>query len=117
MAIIKGIFIDAVNHKVSEVELEGLEGLQKAVGGYIEIAHEFADSDGNYSNTLFVDEEGLLKSPSSFFTLEGAHQPFAGNGIIVGVNSEGESTDTTLDMEAIKSRVYFLDMKQLKAML
>lgn len=111
---IKGILIDAVNRTVKEVEVSGLEGLQGSVGGSIAIAHSFMDDGDMETDTLFVDDEGLLKSPKHFFSFEGAHQPFAGNGIIVGLNEEGDTIDTTQNLEAIKSKVSFHTLSDLR---
>ena len=51
-------------------------------------------------DAIYVDDEGLLKGPTAFFgvNLPDYEDPFAGCGIVVGTNSEGESVDakTTL---------------------
>ena len=57
--------------------------MQKAVGGYIERATELKNGD-----SIFVNEEGLLENPRFFFEVEGGHQPFAGNGVVVGGEDE-----------------------------
>ena len=63
----------------------------------------------DYVNTIYVDEEGLLTlTPNSkFFSYDG-HQPFAGNGLIMGTDGNtGESIDTTISVEEVKSKVRF----------
>lgn len=86
----RAIYIDSDACKVTEIELPDddsqLSELQRLVGGNIEFAHEFPNGD-----VLFVDEEGLLKNPKHFFDVD-AHQHFAGNGVIVGPEIEGEPT-------------------------
>lgn len=100
----RAILIDPIKREVTEVQIHhALEGdtlgdLQKAVGGYIELAHRFDNGDD-----LFVNEEGLYKY-SIFFDI-GAHSPFAGSGIIVGHNSAGNTTPAKSSIEDIKSRI------------
>lgn len=100
----KAIHIDAENREIKEIEVKDYKDMQKAVGGLITMAH-----DPNDKNTIYVDDEGLLKGYDYFFSYEGAHQEFAGNGIIVGINYDtGESTDCSLSIDEVKNRVEFL---------
>jgi hypothetical protein len=62
--------------------------LHRLIGGYLEVAHAWPTGD-----VLYVDEEGLFKSPHHWFRVEGAHQPFAGNGVVVG-REIGNTADT-----------------------
>jgi hypothetical protein len=117
MTTIKGILIDAVKREVREVEVEGLRGLQEAVGGLITIAHSFINDKDEETDTLFVDDDGLLKGPKYFFVIEGAHQPFAGNGLIVGIDpAEGDTVSTTQKIEAIKAQVSFHSLDEVRRM-
>ena len=61
-----------------------------------------------------MDEEGLLKPIESAFFILGAHQPFAGNGIVVGTDEDGETTDCESTVDDIKARIKFLTLKQLQ---
>jgi hypothetical protein len=100
----RAIQIDSVNRVIKEIQVNGLEDLQKAVGGLICWAHELSNGD-----TLFVDDEGLLKEPENFFFIQGARQPFAGNGVIVGAaDIEGDSTAALSSIEGIREIVAFL---------
>lgn len=93
----RAILIDAKNKTVTETQVHGLPGLQNAVGGYIECAHDFDNGD-----TCYVNEEGLFQF-EDFFMIDGAHQPFAGNGIIVGLDQEsGETTDAKAEINDLK---------------
>jgi hypothetical protein len=100
----KAIIIDATKQEIRETEIDGkLAALQGAVGGMIELVELPEGAD------LFVNEEGLLNGTQAFFSYEGAHQPFAGNGIICGHDDEGNTTGTSMSVEAVRARVKFLN--------
>ena len=101
----RAIIIDAVKREVREVEIENtLKSLQEVVGGYIETAHQL---NNDSRDAVFVNEEGLLSQPKNFFVYDGAHQPFAGSGIIVGCDDEGETIGCTISLDEVKSKVSF----------
>jgi hypothetical protein len=84
----RALHIDAAARTVTEVETPEpravdharLRELQRLVGGLIAYAWTFPNGD-----TLFVDDEGLLKQPEHFFRVCGCPQEFfAGNGVVVG---------------------------------
>jgi hypothetical protein len=85
-------FIDATKRTISEVEVAHgsamLIDARKLIGGYIDIAHVWPSGD-----VLYVDDEGLLKSPTVGFrfALRLDDAPLAGNGIVVGREIEGGS--------------------------
>jgi hypothetical protein len=67
----------------------------------------------NEYNDVYVDEEGLLNvdNTTKFFKLKNGHQPLAGNGLILGLDVEtGETIDTNLSVEWVKSQVTFHDI-------
>ena len=39
---------------------------------------------------------------------DGAHQPFAGNGLVVGVDLDGETVDCDITVEEVKQHVRFI---------
>ena len=86
----RAIKIDSGLMVLIEIDVNTLEDMQKAVGGYIETAHHFPNGD-----TLFVNEDGVNGNSYSdkFIVVQGAHQPFAGDGLIVG--RADENGDTT----------------------
>lgn len=100
------IIIDAEKREVVEYSVVGktLDTMQKIVGGYIERAYEINDT-----NEIYVNEDGLLTGENNFFTYEGAHQPFAGNGVIVGVDyDDGDTIGTTMTVEEVRKKVRFM---------
>lgn len=59
-------------------------------------------------DTLYVDDEGLMKNPERLFAMAGAHQPFAGKGLIVGTDAEGNSIDAETDIVMVRLSTMFL---------
>lgn len=114
----RAIFIDAAKKTVSEVELPGdsrgnLDKMYELIGcELITVAHEFENVD-----TLFVDDEGLLTlTPDTpFFFIGGAHQPFAGNGVILGgPDGEGDSTPARSTVEEIQAKVVWMTLADVR---
>ncbi|WP_460297021.1 hypothetical protein, partial [Bacillus cereus] len=69
------------------------------------------------SNVIYVDEEGLLKGESYFFAVKGAHQPFAGNAIVVGHNPDtGGDADVFGTIEYLQCMVKFISVDALRQM-
>jgi len=94
----KAIRIDAKNQTISMIDIEkGLATLQEHVGGYIEAALYFPDGD-----VMYVNEEGLLNNPEHFQFWPKHKRMFAGDGIIVGSDDEGNDIDTTLTIKDIE---------------
>lgn len=102
----RAIVIDATAKTVTEREIiNSLDAMQDIVGGWIERATQLPNGDD-----IFVDEEGLLKGTKEFFYIKGAHQPFAGNGVIVACNEEGETISCKSSIDEILERITFMDV-------
>ena len=108
----RAIKIDSENMTVHEIEIDEertLSQLQGIVGGNIELAHELPEGD-----SVFVNEEGLFCSPEHFFEINGGHQPFAGNGVVVGLDfKSGSTVGAKSSVENIRSLVKFLKVKDI----
>jgi|TARA_R110000744_G_scaffold303454_1_gene412131 hypothetical protein len=98
----KGILIDAFNETVKEVVITGN---YKEIYALVE-CRTFDCVDIDEYNTMYVDDEGLLKEPNRYFSIHG--RDYAGNGLIIGNNDEGESIDSTLTVEQVKDMISFL---------
>lgn len=88
----RALFIDATKRTIEAVEIAhgsaGLSDLHRLLGGYIEGAFHWPNRD-----TLYVDEEGFLKTPTVGFRFAlraAGAQDLAGNGVVVGREIEGE---------------------------
>ena len=100
----KAILIDSINKEVKEVEIgKGIAEMYKFLNcECFTIASYLPKNDA-----IFVDDEGLMNGTDVFFTYEGAHQPFAGNGLIMGCDDEGESVDCKISFTEVKDKVKF----------
>ena len=100
----KAILIDSINKEVKEVEIgKGIDEMYKFLNcECFTIASYLPKNDA-----IFVDDEGLMNGPDVFFTYEGAHQPFAGNGLIMGSDRNGESVDCKISLDEVKKKVNF----------
>lgn len=102
----KAILIDSKNREVKQIEIgKGIDEMYKVLEcECFTIATYLPNEDA-----IFVDDEGLMNGTDMFFTYEGAHQPFAGNGLIMGCDDMGESEDCKVDLTEVKNKVKFFD--------
>jgi hypothetical protein len=111
--LIKAVVINARNHTATILESEWtLDDLQAAVGGYIENGSIQPDV------SVWVDEEGLLKSPEYFFFIPGiTNNPLAGNAVIMGVDDEGNNIDISTNTLTCMLSTLFFHRDQLQTIL
>jgi hypothetical protein len=81
----KAYWVNSVERTVTEVECNSLEDMRRYVGGHIELAHVTDQGD-----TLYVDEEGLMKYDHGFLYYHRQDQMLLGNGLLVGPEVEGD---------------------------
>lgn len=55
---------------------------------------------------LFIDDEGLLKNPTRYFSWSG--RVFAGKGLVLSHNEDGDTMSATYDLQEVVDRVEFL---------
>lgn len=108
----KTYVINPVARTIQERELPNVyPAAKEVIGGWLERAAVFLNGD-----SLWVDEEGLLKEPRHFFLIPGYAQPFAGIGVLSGReenNDEDDDSSTTADVKTtiaeLRGLVTFLD--------
>lgn len=108
MKPVKAILIDSKKREVRAITLtdsDRLKELQSLVGGLIE--RGVVDMLGE--DCLYINETGLINGTTEFFCIQGAYQPYAGNGVIVGTMPNGDDTDPVSSVEYIQSIVKFTD--------
>lgn len=106
----RAILIDPFKCEVTEIDYDNsnFENL------YPLLSHEsmpvdcFTVVDFGDGETLYVDDEGLLKSPERGFIL-GNSQPLAGKGVILGSDDEGNSIATKIPLDVIQEKVLFFE--------
>lgn len=59
-------------------------------------------------DAIFMDDEGL-DDPIRWFQIAFAHQPFAGKGLIIGADREGESVDAATPIELVRAATMFME--------
>jgi hypothetical protein len=103
----KALLIDVKSQSIRQIEIgEHFTEISKAIGCEVFSApHIMQDND-----TLYCDDEGLLKDPQHFFLLDSYPQPIAGNGLILGCDDEGESKDVEISLIELSSRITFMDV-------
>lgn len=106
----RAIFIEAAEQRITELDFgEGVRKrelykvIQEKLGVRCFTVINIDDGD-----TLYIDDEGLLKDPEFFFTFGSYPQPLAGNGLILGVDEEGDDTDATLPLDKAVAAITFL---------
>ena len=100
------ILIDVKKQEVKEVEHDDtLASIYKHVDcGTFDVVN----IDG--VNSIYVDDEGLFVEDQLYFKYTGTTNSvsLAGNGLVLGVDEEGETTSPTLMLEEVKKAVTFL---------
>ena len=104
----RAIIVNSKDRTITETDIDGsLNTLQKIVGGLIEpVSHGLDDN-----HHCYVNEEGLLNDPQSFFMFTGGHQPLAGNGVILSSTDDGAEAPCILSLDCVKERVTFMDLE------
>jgi hypothetical protein len=102
----KALLIDSKNKVVKQIEIgEHFTEISKAIDCEVFAAPHIMHNN----DTLYCDDEGLLKNPENFFLLDSYPQPIAGTGLILGCDDEGESTDVSMSLDELSNKVTFMD--------
>lgn len=109
------LHINAETQTITETQCNGLADEQAAVGGNIESAHYFE----NGVDRIMVNEDGLFSLPqdTGWFFVDGAFNPFKGNGIVVGVDeATGDTIDVKISIEDLREQVRFMSAAEVVGM-
>jgi hypothetical protein len=103
----RGILIDPFTRSINEIETSGTLA---EIYSTLEVELITVVSIGQ-DDALFLDDEGLFvpKEVQEYFYWRGSNQPYAGRGLILGIEDEGENTDTNLTAEDVRRLVTFID--------
>lgn len=103
----RGILIDPFNRTIEEIETTGkLPEIYSMLGVELITIVHIGETD-----VLFLDDEGLFvdRHEQEYFQWAGASQPFAGKGLIVGTDEDGDSTDAEISLEEVNGKVSWID--------
>lgn len=103
--MIAGYLIDPVERTIIKVEVSpnDLGTYYRALDCETFTLAAFND----IGDVVFVDDDGLLKGPTSFFLIEGYPQPLAGKGLVLGTDPEGETIAPTVGFDWLVENVDF----------
>ena len=92
-----GYLIKPLERTLQRVYLSDYKDIYKA-GGYDCFDHCTFNQHGD---GVYVDDEGLLKDMDrqNFFFIQGTAHPLCGNGVVLGVDEEGESIEPVVSFE------------------
>ena len=103
----KAILINPEKKEVTEVEYSGdYQDIYKLIDcKTFDVVRTSVSNDG-----IYVDDEGLFVDDQLFFEYGGDAQSvrLAGNGLILGVDDEGNSISPQTTVEEVEGRVGFL---------
>jgi len=105
----KAILIDVKTQEIKEVEHDDtLQNIYDLIDCRAFDLVRLNEVDGIF-NSIFVDDEGILKDNLYFeYSVSDRVFQLAGNGLVLGVDDEGNSTSPTLTIEDVKGKVRFL---------
>ena len=102
----KGILIDPHEEEISEVEVgDGIHEIYRVID-----ANLFDIATLNEEDTMYIDDEGLLKENRyfSFPVQVGGRRNFAGKALILSYNNEGDTFSTRLTVNDVEKRIKWL---------
>jgi hypothetical protein len=109
----KALLIDVVAQSITEVQVGNYTDIYKHIGNGCEcfcVPVNFENGD-----SIYVDDEGLLKEVKGGFYMMDWYYPLCGNAIILGTDEEGESVDYKSDLEQIRKEIIFISDEYAKA--
>jgi len=98
----KAYLIDPQEREIRQVDYDGD---YKSIYRLLDIELFTVVELNEQRDVVYVDDEGLLKDPVYFFTVEGYGQPLAGKGLVLGTDGEGETVEPTLSLETLTQMV------------
>jgi hypothetical protein len=112
---VTGYLIDPLRETTDPVEIDGddmqtwFQALKCDVTDFNRV--------GPQGEAVLSDYEGPLKGGDHYFAVEGYPQPIAGRGIWINVDARGLVTTPVSDLDAVRSRVHFLNLRGALAMM
>ena len=103
----KAILIDVKTQEIKEVEYDNtLQNIYDLIDCRAFDLVRLNEVDGIF-NSIFVDDEGLLKESNRYFKTWNGNT-YAGKGLLLDTDDEGNSTDVSVSVLQVQSSVRFL---------
>jgi hypothetical protein len=108
----KALKINVEERIVEVINIENFTDIYPHIGNE---CHTFTCPEVLPNNdSLYVDDEGLLKEMKGFFSI-GDSAPFVGNAVLQGTNAEGDSVSVVSTKEEIESKITWYSFDELPA--
>jgi len=105
----KAHLIDPANRTVTTVELPDSKDRLPAIYRHLQ-CDTFDVAGLPNGDSVYVDDEGLLKPMQHFFAVRGMPDPFAGRGLVMGTDSRGHSISPTITLAELGKHVKFIEL-------
>lgn len=105
----QAFLIDPANKAITTVELPDTGDKLPAIYKHLQCETFDAMYLPN-GDSLYIDDEGLLKPQMHFFAVRGAPQPYAGRGLVVGINAQGRSVSPSITLQQLTANVKFVEL-------
>ena len=110
----RAIVINPFDQTITEATVSDYTDTQKLIGKPFNGQQNFTvaiDLDNN--DSVYVDDDGIYSPSNGAWFDIGAHQPFAGVGVVVGLNvNTGGSVDAKSTIDELKAKVKFMSPLQ-----
>jgi len=102
----RAFLIEPKNKSITEIETDGeLDDLYKLIDCHLIDVVILNDEE----DVLYLDDEGLSRSPNSYFKLSLAPNPFAGRAVVLGTDMDGGPiSPKTATLESLEASVTFI---------
>ena len=105
----KAIRIDATSRTISEVDYSGdYRQILVLIDAELFDCARF----NRKGDAVFVSDIGMLDGTDHFFRIAGYRHPLAGNGLILGCDGEGNSTNPSVSLAWVTENTAFLTRGQ-----
>lgn len=108
----KCYLINPYNKTITESYISNYKEINEHIGDTFTIGPRFENGD-----TIFLDDNGLLKEGMEYFSYDGYGQPFAGVGVVLGTDGEGESVDVKHSIDFYKTHIHWLEYEPTKELI
>jgi len=103
---VQGFLINPKEHLITEIETDGeLHSLYKLLDCHLIDIVVLNDEE----DVLYLDDDGLSRSPTNYFRFGTFPNPLAGKGVILGTDIEGEAiSPRTVTLKTLETSVTFI---------